>query len=308
MMASKLVVDKKVLVKMGEKMASPDTPIPEKMRLCFTLKNIGGNDAIDTLLNGFKDPSVLLRHEIAYVLGQMQNEYAIPMLSKLLENKDEDTMVRHEAGEALGAIGAESVLPLLDHYCSDDSTDVAETCQLAAALIRWRKERKADDAAVDNKGKVYSSVDPAPPSAGNKPVEELEDILLNEKLPLFDRYRAMFALRDIGTSEAVLALAKGFHAKSALMRHEIAYVFGQMQHPASVSSLKVVLQNSSENDMVRHEAAEALGSIGTEDCLPCLQAFEKDQADVVRESCVVALDITDYNASGDFQYANGLLA
>ena len=30
--------------------------------------------------------------------------------------------------------------------------------------------------------------------------------------------------------------------------------------------------------------------------------------DVLRESCVVALDMNDYNASKEFQYANGLVA
>ena len=29
---------------------------------------------------------------------------------------------------------------------------------------------------------------------------------------------------------------------------------------------------------------------------------------VLRESCVVALDMNDYNASKEFQYANGLVA
>ena len=41
------------------------------------------------------------------------------------------------------------------------------------------------------------------------------------KLPLFQRYRAMFSLRNMGTEEAVLALAHGFTDKSALFRHEI---------------------------------------------------------------------------------------
>jgi deoxyhypusine monooxygenase len=45
--------------------------------------------------------------------------------------------------------------------------------------------------------------------------------------------------------------------------------------------------------MVRHEAAEALGGIATDECFPILQEFAKrmDVPRVVRESCEVALDM-----------------
>lgn len=41
---------------------------------------------------------------------------------------------------------------------------------------------------------------------------------MNTALPLFERYRAMFALRNIGTDEAVDALASGFSDDSALFK------------------------------------------------------------------------------------------
>lgn len=45
--------------------------------------------------------------------------------------------------------------------------------------------------------------------------------------------------------------------------------------------------------MVRHEAAEALGSIATDECLPILVEMAKAPGvpRVVRESCEVALDM-----------------
>lgn len=54
----------------------------------------------------------------------------------------------------------------------------------------------------------YKSVDPAP-STSKMDVGDLEKILLDDTLPLFQRYRAMFSLRNLGTTEAVKALAKG---------------------------------------------------------------------------------------------------
>ena len=40
-------------------------------------------------------------------------------------------------------------------------------------------------------------------------IDELKKILLDENQSLFERYRAMFALRNIGTDEAVLAICEG---------------------------------------------------------------------------------------------------
>lgn len=55
--------------------------------------------------------------------------------------------------------------------------------------------------------------------------------------------------------------------------------------------------------MVRHECAEALGSIATDECYPVLKKYSQDKERVVRESCLVALDMWEHEASGAFQYA-----
>ena len=52
--------------------------------------------------------------------------------------------------------------------------------------------------------------------------------------------------------------------------------------------------------MFRHEAAEALGSIGNAND-ELKKYLAKDVPAVVRESCVVALDIADYNNSEEFK-------
>ena len=61
----------------------------------------------------------------------------------------------------------------------------------------------------------------------------------------------------------------------------------------SVPALLKVLQNSNESDMVRHEAAEALGGIATPEVLPHLKEWmtRPDAPRVVRESCQVAIDM-----------------
>lgn len=160
----------------------------------------------------------------------------------------------------------------------------------------------------------FASIDPAPPlpQATQTPsITELQATLLNTQLPLFQRYRAMFALRDLCSPPdlptavpAVQALARGFSDPSALFRHEIAFVFGQLSHPASIPSLTETLSNMEESSMVRHEAAEALGSLGDEEGVEdTLKKFLNDPEQVVRESVVVALDMAEFEKNGDKEYA-----
>lgn len=135
-------------------------------------------------------------------------------------------------------------------------------------------------------------------------IPDLQSQLNDQSLPLFHRYRAMFRLRDLGTKEAVLALATGLNdPSSALFRHEVAYVFGQLCSPYNVPALIECLRNTKEMAMVRHEAAEALGSIGAEEAESILSEFEKDNERIVRESCVVAKDMWEFERSGEMEYA-----
>lgn len=85
-----------------------------------------------------------------------------------------------------------------------------------------------------------------------------------------------------------------FQAEHKTNTSIVAYVFGQLQHPASVPALTECLENKDEVHMVRHEAAEALGSIATPEVLQVLEGFKKDEETVVRESCEVALDMYEY--------------
>ncbi len=64
-----------------------------------------------------------------------------------------------------------------------------------------------------------------------------------------------------------------------------------------------VLQDRGEAAMVRHEAAEALGSIASPVCMALLEDCSTDADPIVAHSCEVALDMLRHEQSGDFQYA-----
>ncbi|KAI8435770.1 hypothetical protein MSG28_004002 [Choristoneura fumiferana] len=296
-------ISESAIENIGKVLNNASRPMKERFRALFTLKNIGGEAAIKCISQCFGDESVLLKHELAYCLGQMQDKRAIPILRNVLEDKNQDPIVRHEAGEALGAIGDPNLRELLEKYQHDPAIEVAETCQIALQRLAWVAEDKSESLSQSR----YASVDPAPPSSEGD-IAKLSSTLMDENRPLFERYQAMFTLRNIGTTESINALGEGFKASSALFRHEVAFVFGQMQDERSVPFLIKTLEDTSEHEMVRHEAAEAMGSIATDECTEILKRYLNDPRPVVRESCEVALDMSEYENSPEFQYANTLCA
>lgn len=312
------------------------TPLPIRFRTLFSLKHLAkqategtgenGIDlpaakaAIDAIAAGFASPSALLKHELAYCLGQTGNiAAAAPPLRDVLADVNEDAMCRHEAAEALGALGDAADLDLLRHYRDRTGEEVVvrETCEIAIDRIEWANSTQRAQETL--RPSDFASVDPAPPMAQNvvdnneaaQGVDVLEKDLMDTTLPLFRRYRAMFALRDLASPPdlptavpAVLALAKGFADSSALFRHEVAFVFGQLSHPASIPALTAALSDVNEASMVRHEAAEALGSLGDEEGVEdTLKLFLHDKEKVVRESVIVALDMAEFEQGGETEYA-----
>ncbi|KAI9483557.1 MAG: armadillo-type protein [Benjaminiella poitrasii] len=283
---------------------SGKVPLAERFRTLFTLKNIADDKAVDIMAKTFNDSSALLKHEVAYCIGQTGNAHANKILEEVLADPDQHVMVRHEAAEAMGALGFTDFLPILEKYSKDCDQAIIDTCVLAIDRINY--VNSAENKKNQHKS-AYSSVDPAPPTLETKDVKVLGQELIDPNLSLFKRYRAMFALREVGTTEAVLALCEGLKdTTSALFRHEVAYVLGQMQNPASVPALTESLRNKDEVHMVRHEAAEALGSVASPDVFEVLNQFKEDPEQVVAESCIVALDMFEYENSGAFQYADSL--
>jgi len=279
-------------------------PLKERFRALFTLKNIGGKTSIECIQKCFSDPSALLKHELAYCLGQMQNKEAIPVLLQVLEDKSQEAIVRHEAAEAIGAIapfGDNEIRDILQKYSEDKVIEVAETCQLALQRMDWFEKNTSNDSVSP-----FNSVDPTPPSE-EKDVARLRAVLLDEDESLFERYRAMFTLRNINSDESVSALCDALQSGGALMRHEVAFVLGQLAAPGSVTALTAALGDTSQHEMVRHECAEALGAVASEECYKILQQYLSDDKRVVRESCEIALDMAEYENSPEFQYANTLL-
>lgn len=310
--------------------------MPRRFRALFALRSVGGDASVSALLASLRDPSALFKHEVAFALGQMQATGAVETLKAMLRDESEHSMVRHEAAEALGAIASDACLEALETASEDASQVVRETATLALQRLRYAQAKRLDARAkapaaaaaaarpdvlgsakeqlsagahgthprVDEPDSPYISVDPVPAAPSDVPTRALRMTLADESASLWDRYGAMFALRNRDDpSEVAKALGSVLATSdSALLKHEVCYVLGQIQEKGNDAraALRATLENAREHPMVRHEAAEAIGSIAAEDTEALLLKFRDDQDRIVAESCEVALDIMQSEISGEF--------
>lgn len=127
-------------------LTSETIPLARRFRALFSLKHLAcqppssqSTAAIEAIAAAFPSPSALLKHELAYCLGQTKNLEAVPYLRTVLEDRDEDAMCRHEAAEALGALGDVGSLDIM-RAMKDDSNEptvIRETCDIAVDRILW---------------------------------------------------------------------------------------------------------------------------------------------------------------------------
>ncbi|KAK9804981.1 hypothetical protein WJX73_007162 [Symbiochloris irregularis] len=113
--------------RLRSKLLDPATSLAAKHRVLFALRGLSTPESQRALEAALRDPSVLLRHEAAYCLGQQQREAAATVLTEILRDQQQHPMVRHEAAEALGAIGSPQCLSLVRAHCADDCLEVAQT-------------------------------------------------------------------------------------------------------------------------------------------------------------------------------------
>lgn len=295
---------------LGDIISNHHYNIKLRMQCLFQLRSIGSLSAVKALQNALllEPASDLLRHEICYVFGQMiESEENIKEIEEFCNKEIFDKpekwapIVLHEAAEALGNISTENNLALLKRFANYHDEIIKETCELAIENVNWLNKTdkgKTEGLNHENDCKMYNSNDPAPPFNYKKEekyrdIKVLKDILFNGNL--FDQYRVLFTLRNLGTSEAVDLMCETFTDKfTPLFKHEVAFVLGQMAKTAvkALKKLEEVLQDEKENSIVRHETALALGEISESKEL--LEKYSSHEDLLVGESCIIATELIEY--------------
>lgn len=144
------------VVTLRKVLTSEAEPLARRFRALFSLKHLACLQpptektlpAIQAIAAAFASRSALLKHELAYCLGQTRNHDSVSYLQQVVKNVEEDAMCRHEAAEALGALGYADSLDILRRL-RDDTNEldiVRETCDIAVDRIIWEnsEEKKAE--------------------------------------------------------------------------------------------------------------------------------------------------------------------
>ena len=188
-----------------------------------------------------------------------------------------------------------------DDQDKEKSQIVVETCQLAADFVKWSTQ--TDQGKTENLDLTqlkFRTNDPAPPFNYKENVEyqdiaNLKTILLDSDKSLFERYRALFTLRELYTKESCEAicstlLVENFQSCGALLKHEVAFVLAQMENTYSVAYpfLLECCQNPDESPIVKHEGLVAVGEMIEDPKL--IEHLTEHPDPIVSESCLVALN------------------
>jgi len=264
---------------------SNDASIVERMKMLYYARHKGGPEAVEALQLGLNTRSNLLRHEIAYVLGQLGEPSAIPILTQLLSDPAEDDMVRHEAAEALAAVKSTESLDLIREYASDASLPavVRETCELAVRSLEDKKEEQEP-----------SDADPSPPAAAadesDKDQRHQEEATQRGKG--WTLHNPVGAPSAAGADSSVspyntvdpLATKKGYrkqdipalrqtlldHTSPLWLKYESLFALRNLGGSGAVEAVSRALTDDRTSALFRHELAFVLGQMQSEDSVSAL--------------------------------------
>ncbi|TNV77032.1 hypothetical protein FGO68_gene13979 [Halteria grandinella] len=318
-----IIIDHSKVPEYAQTLIDNTRRIPDRVNSLFCLRTVASIDAIDALIKAFynEPTSDLLRHEICYCLGQMdKSPEHIAKIQAFFDKillEDYPQIVLHEAVEALGNLNQDNTFKLLERFNQERDGILYETCFLTKKLIEWKKETDNGKSEGLNLSKLRCSTnDPAPPfNYKRRPeyasIPYLQQILLdNEKYDLFERYRALFTLREINTEEAAIAICQCMTLENSktcsdLLKHEVAFVLAQMEDvfmPA-VPYLLECVRNPAEAPIVRHEVLICLGEMIKDKTL--LEPFLSNEDLIVSQSAESAINLIEYRARCAEQEALG---
>jgi len=145
---------KKTTQQLRDQLLDKTQSLYKRYKAMFALRNRvnATNDlkALQALCDGFTtEDGALFKHEIAFVLGQLQRKESAQALEKILRDSAEHEMVRHEAAEALGSISDPQSLQILSEFQKDGAEAVRESCIVAVDMheywSKWSTSNKSNE-------------------------------------------------------------------------------------------------------------------------------------------------------------------
>jgi deoxyhypusine monooxygenase len=113
-----------------------------RIQASFHLQNAVKDENLAALISALStDPSPIVRHELAFSLGESAYmDKAGAALMGAVEN-DENIFVRHEALLALATLGKERFIPFIERYLDDTDLEIRESAAIALERIRGDFEK-----------------------------------------------------------------------------------------------------------------------------------------------------------------------
>lgn len=217
------------------------------------------------------DPSSIVRHEAAYILGEKANLLSISPLIKAIEY-DPAIIVRHEAALALanlGTLGLPESEKVLIKLLNDPNEDVVDTAEIALQRLQMKRSNESISFEMDSITQIMDDL-----SSSTK-----------EK-----RIQASFLLMEEASTESVELLIESLNNEpSPIVKHEIIFSLGESIHYKVVPALIHILETES-NFFTVHESLLALGTIGDKRAKNILQRFLHDPNPEIVESAQIGLE------------------
>ena len=112
-------------------------------------------------------------------------------------------------------------------------------------------------------------------------------LLLKEDLPLFNKYRIMYLMRDEKSDDCKKVLCQllskeYFRTQTSLLKHEVCFILGQIGCDNYEHLVRECIENEEEEAIVRHEALAAVASQSKDHLY--LDKFVKSPNRLIRES------------------------
>lgn len=257
---------------------------------------------VDAFIGALDDEDEQIRRQAAHMLGEIEDERAIPALRETLKN-DSSREVRRAALWALSEMDTDEIMPVLLDLAVEETDDEARRQlawmigenaergdrQAGEVLMRLLKDQDAEVRATA----VWALAEMEYAPALEALVGMTEDS--NDEV----RERAVWAiaeLADEARSDAALgALTKALSSSSSQVRETAAWALGEMDDPRAVDVLIRAMEDS--NPEVRKKVIWALGEIEDPRAVGVLTKALKDSDREVRRRAANALHEIDTEES-----------
>ena len=277
--------------------------IKDRYNCLYHLRTHASDEAAKALRASYPHlKSDLLQHEVMFILGQIKRPQTIDYLISVLQNTEEAPVVRHEAGEALSNFMQykDKVIPVLESFTKDPELLVSQTARIALEKIKNShlvsrygvkipgslepaapfSEPEFSQFLLDRgylkEGEFFMwpmvlslELDKVQETISNQG-KLFERVLFDPELHEFFKYRLLYLLRDKADGISLVMLTRVMEKTqrqftSALLRHEVAYIFGQLEekldNPYSKAVLAQLIKDPDEEAVVRHEAIMAFAEV-----------------------------------------------